>query len=484
MSQNNLHLPPDTSESLTRYTSDVVAFHNPSKQFYWLLSVYSPCEGTLSHRAFHAILHEAILRTIPRLRLQHAEISLIIGGDFNYDPARTELHSAPHHARHQPWSGFQELAWKHALDDSFVSIAPNDADGSTNRSGNGARLDRFYTSPTVTSRLYSFSKLDRFSGSHNGILITFLHDPKHTLCLGRGRYVLKPNPSLEFFIRERFATQTPLTYAEAILTMQVADFETHPGWRKAVQRDPSMIPLPPARHFLSNFKPKTLPTYLHTLRATPTSDSTTSTDGMVEIGKRYFASIYDGVDPPRSTELEKWLSILNGVQLTPERREDLEQPFNLEELDAALLSMNNGASPGEDGISVTSLKTHWKTLGTLLVQEAESLQNGVLLPCFEEVIIMLIPKQGTSELIQDYRPISLSQSGLCVISRAMNTRLLKYADNLIGVSQRGFIPARRIEENTTEVLSLIRKFRDDQSYNLAAIALLDQSKAFDRVLHH
>lgn len=479
ISQNNLQFNPSTSKCFTCYTCDVIVQHNDTKQYFWLLSLYSPCEGTSSHIPFYEQLYAAIRSTWNCLILQYVGISIIWGGDFNFDPDRVESRYAPHQVRYKPWEGLQDLSGELQLTDAFTYTAAPGTISLTNSGGNGARLDRFYTSPPATSQLFSFSVLKKFSGSHKGILITLVLNPDSELKLGRGRYVLKPDADLNFFIGARLSAQLPTTYAQATGIMSVTDIETR--FRKSSITARTITPV---KQTLADFRVRVQPTYLHALRADTNSGYVTTTDEMLKIGKEYYSSIYKAVEPPNMEVLDQWLSILDGERLlSPEQRDELEGPFTLNELEIALLSLNKGAAPGKDGISVITLREHWNFIGPILVNEAELLQKGVLPVGFKNVVLTLIRKKSTPELIADYRPISLSLAGLCVIAKAMNTRILTYADKLIGKSQRGFLPSRRIDENTTEVLSLIRLFRDNLSTELQAIVLLDQSKAFDRLLH-
>ncbi|CAN3371631.1 unnamed protein product [Diutina rugosa] len=485
VSQNNLQFPTSTPMALTTFTSDMVIHHNDSGQYFWLISTYSPCESTPLHRGFHKCLHEAIRATYCDLRDRYNGISTILGGDFNYDPARTIANSRPHHVRYRTWAEFEDLAQELGLNDAFLQTAPAGTQGHTNgKTGHGSRLDRLYTSPSVTDKLLTFSIHAKFAGTHHGISMAIILDPECELALGPGRYTLRPEHLWNLFIDDWFSFIPPSTYAAATRLMRTVEIKTRQVRKSARKRVPSLI-TPPAKQTLKDFRPRVQPTYFHALRATPESDYVTSTSGMLKIAREFYATLYQAVDSPDPYALQSWLSILDGRQLSDVQREALEAPFTLPELESALNSMNSGATPGSDGITITTLKDHWTTIGPLLVSAAESLQNGTLPVGFKDVIITLIPKNNAAESISDFRPISLSQTGLNVMAKAMNTRFLKYADTIIGTPQRGFIPGRRIDENTTEVLSLIRKIReDDEDTSVTAIALLDQSKAFDRVSHH
>ncbi|CAN3360487.1 unnamed protein product [Diutina catenulata] len=468
------HLPSDHK----KYASSLVALHRDSHTHYLLISIYSPCEGLKSHGDFHRSLYDATQEVITSIRSVHGTLHIILGGDFNYDPER----SATKASTRAVMALFQKLAEANGLVDSFTAVAPPNTHAPTNKGRKDYRLDRLYISPKLATRQQSFALLPKFAGTHHGIGVTILTDTAPGLTLGTKRYVLKVDNLLTPLIDREFRIPPP-SYLAAVRIMRATEERTRHCRRKIADYLPTSTKPPTAKRSFEEFKPKIRPTFFHTLRATATTEPVASTTQMLDIGYAYFSDLYKACDDPQPEELEDWLSVLEGRCLNDSQSAQLERPFTLEELATALASCNGGAAPGSDGITISSLKAHWNTLGPLLVEAANMLQNGRLPHEFQDTIITLIQKREDPISIKDYRPISLNSSGLNVIARAMNERVLKFADTLIGRSQRGFLPGRQIDENTTEVLTLIRKFENTATTGLKAVILLDQTKAFDRVSH-
>ncbi len=70
---------------------------------------------------------------------------------------------------------------------------------------------------------------------------------------------------------------------------------------------------------------------------------------------------------------------------------------------------------------------------------------------------------ATSKDIKDQRPISLSNTCIKVISKAVSTRLQKVMVHLVGPYQRGFIKGRRIDQNTLEFFTMLEMLRQEES---------------------
>ncbi|KAM9916187.1 hypothetical protein OXX80_013665, partial [Metschnikowia pulcherrima] len=113
--------------------------------------------------------------------------------------------------------------------------------------------------------------------------------------------------------------------------------------------------------------------------------------------------------------------------------------------------------------------------------------TGRLPHSFTKVLITLIPKHNveTSKDIKDQRPISLSNTCIKVISKAVCTRLQKVMGHLVGPYQRGFIKGRRIDQNTSEFFTMLDMLKQEESQasDGKAILMVDFNKAFDRISH-
>ena len=91
-------------------------------------------------------------------------------------------------------------------------------------------------------------------------------------------------------------------------------------------------------------------------------------------------------------------------------------------------------------------------------------------------IITLIYKKGQREDIKNWRPISLLNVDMKILSKMLAERLKTVLPEIIHVDQRGCLKGRHIGENIRLVEDIIHAYDSEE-----LILLLDQQKAFDRV---
>lgn len=92
---------------------------------------------------------------------------------------------------------------------------------------------------------------------------------------------------------------------------------------------------------------------------------------------------------------------------------------------------------------------------------------------------MLIPKVDTLEVPGDYRPISLINSTLKIISKMLATRLSKVICRLVEVEQSAFLKGRCILDNIASAEESI--FSIHKRRLTSHILKVDFAKEFDRL---
>ena len=153
-----------------------------------------------------------------------------------------------------------------------------------------------------------------------------------------------------------------------------------------------------------------------------------------------------------------------------------------EEVKIAMSQVSNSTSPGLDGLPyeiykslshlfipiLTQLYNHWFTLGHIPSQVTKG-------------VITLLKKKGTTgKGVGDYRPITLLNTDLKILTKILANRLRNVADDLIAPQQTYALRGRSIQSNLHLLREVIEGVLADDE---AAIISLDQSKAFDRVDH-
>jgi hypothetical protein len=171
--------------------------------------------------------------------------------------------------------------------------------------------------------------------------------------------------------------------------------------------------------------------------------------------------------------------------------EIIEEPFTKEEIDAVIQQLPTDKSPGLDGFNGDFLKKCWPTL----VSDFYNLYQGFFYGniCMQNINtshIVLVPKKDNPTRVGDFRPISLLNSSVKLLTKILANRLQKIILKIIHKNQYGFIKERNIQDCLAwafEYLYLCKKNRKE-----TIILKLDFKKAFDRierkaimiVLHH
>lgn len=189
-------------------------------------------------------------------------------------------------------------------------------------------------------------------------------------------------------------------------------------------------------------------------------------------------SYHDHYQPEQTdnVELNNLLShIPQQSILTPEEALSLESPLTLDELSTALKKCNLRKTPGSDGLPVEFYKTFWDTIGPIMVESTnESFQQRTFHPKQAESIIHFIYKNGDRSNPSNYRPLSLMNVDMKIITQSLNNRLLPFLNKLIHLSQTGFIPGRLIDVNITNAQALVNSKVE------GVLASLDFTKAYDK----
>ena len=156
-----------------------------------------------------------------------------------------------------------------------------------------------------------------------------------------------------------------------------------------------------------------------------------------------------------------------GIQESREVTLDWEQiqlsRHDLQHLEAELLSVvQNIASdkaPGPDGFIGAFYKASWETIKLDLLAAANFFFN-----CHDQHFnllnnahIVLLPKKEDAKTVGDFRPISLSNSIVKLISKLLATRLTADLDDLVSRAQSAFIKKRSIHDNFLYTQNLIRE---------------------------
>jgi hypothetical protein len=196
---------------------------------------------------------------------------------------------------------------------------------------------------------------------------------------------------------------------------------------------------------------------------------------LLETATRYYQKLY--TEKQRSKRSARRMMRHIRQSLSPINYAKMERPLKLKHLLRALNAMQNGKSPGIDGLPAEFWKRCKFLLRGLLEVWQEATDIKQLPLSMRTGVISVLYKKGDKTSMDNYRPITLLTVDYKIIAKAYAMRLAKVIGTVIGPEQRGFIPNRFIGENVVEARLLQQYCRARR--NNGAIVLLDFRKAYD-----
>ena len=126
---------------------------------------------------------------------------------------------------------------------------------------------------------------------------------------------------------------------------------------------------------------------------------------------------------------------------------ELSKPFEKEEMDLVIKHMPCDKAPGLDGFNGLFLKRCWPIIQKYFYNLAHEFYAGrVNLESINSSFITLIPKTGSPEKINDYRPISLTNVCLKFLTKLAANRLQNHILKCVHKNQYGFLRSRTIQD--------------------------------------
>ena len=135
-------------------------------------------------------------------------------------------------------------------------------------------------------------------------------------------------------------------------------------------------------------------------------------------------------------------------KLNEDNRNNIDKDLTLNDLYESLKTCKESA-PGPDGIPYEIYKKFWTITGPILHNAWQySLDIGQLPPSHLESVITLLPKEGKDcSDIKNWRPITLSNCDLKIVTKALSNKIASALDTIIDKSQTAYVPGRSVSDN-------------------------------------
>jgi len=122
-------------------------------------------------------------------------------------------------------------------------------------------------------------------------------------------------------------------------------------------------------------------------------------------------------------------------------------PFTHQEDDQVVKSLPSDKAPRPDGFNIDFVKKCWPLICHDSYNLCSSFYDGNV--CLRSIngsnITLLVPKHNNALKISDYRPISLLNTSVKILTKILANRLQLLLPSLIHKNQYGFIKARALE---------------------------------------
>jgi hypothetical protein len=141
-----------------------------------------------------------------------------------------------------------------------------------------------------------------------------------------------------------------------------------------------------------------------------------------------------------SVDVAHFFSPLSGL-------ENLSKPFTHDEIDKVIAQMPCDKSPGPNGFSGLFLKVCWPVIKYDFYRLCQEFWEGTVnLQSINDSFITLIPKVLSPESPNDFRPISLLNICLKLLTKLLANRLQERILDLVHINQYGFLKSRTIQD--------------------------------------
>ena len=126
----------------------------------------------------------------------------------------------------------------------------------------------------------------------------------------------------------------------------------------------------------------------------PDGTLATTTDEIAEVMRNYYVDLYTA-EPVNGQSQDKILRDIR-KRLTSQQRNSIDGKLTHKELGEAAKALNNGKSPGSDGIPAEFYKKFWTLIGNDLSQVANhAYDTGILTNSQNEALIKCLFKKAT-----------------------------------------------------------------------------------------
>lgn len=213
----------------------------------------------------------------------------------------------------------------------------------------------------------------------------------------------------------------------------------------------------------------------------PNGESTIDPGEINNIFTTFYSNLYESETITGNTDMAQFFDDLQAPSVNAVHRAETELPLQQIEIINAIMTMQSGKAPGPHGYPIEFFKTFSNKLSSMLLDMFnDSMSRGSLPQTLAEASISLLLKPGKDQTeCNSYRPISLLNSDVKILAKALALRLEPTMHDVISIDQTGFILGHHSFTNIHRLLNIIHSPASSETPEV--VVSLDAEKAFDRV---
>lgn len=169
-------------------------------------------------------------------------------------------------------------------------------------------------------------------------------------------------------------------------------------------------------------------------------------------------------------------------QISEEDQSCLQAEYSIAETKKALNGMGSMKAPGPDGYQALFFKRTWERTSHALHHFSLGVLKGEEFPNeAAEALLVLIPKEEKPSSLRSFRPISLCNVSMKIVSKMIVNRLKEVMQTIISPNQSSFAPGRQSLDNTIICQELLHSLKYTKASRGGTVLKLDMEKAYDRL---
>ncbi|GAU21788.1 hypothetical protein TSUD_329120, partial [Trifolium subterraneum] len=193
----------------------------------------------------------------------------------------------------------------------------------------------------------------------------------------------------------------------------------------------------------------------------------------------YFDELFSTSNPSNIVET---CEVVKG-KLSDTHKAWCEMDFTTEEVKEAILQMHPLKAPGPDGLPALFFQKYWHIVGDEVQLLVLNILNHNGQPHdINKTFLVLIPKCKNPSSPKDFRPISLCNVVMKIVTKVIANRLKETLSDVVDLEQSAFVQGRLITDNALIAMECFHWLKKKRKGKKGVMALkLDMSKAYDRV---